>query len=50
MFLITNQVAELRAVATRDKRMLRMPTIQEAEIEYEVSDVSAVPHPSQINS
>ena len=37
------------STAKREKTVLMMPTIQE-EVEYEVSDVSAVVHPSQVNS
>jgi len=39
-------VDELKAVANREKRLLRVADIQETEIEYDISDVSAVPHPS----
>ena len=48
--LIGNGLSQLKLTAQREKRLLRMPTIPEVEMEYDVSDVSAVPHLSQVTS
>ena len=46
MALIDNNNNTLRNTAYREKRLSRMPIIYENENEYDVSEVSAVPHVS----